>query len=516
MTADELWRRFREDGDAAALGALFDAVSPELFRLALALAPDAASAEDALQETWLVALRSAPRHDPARPVVPWLAGILRKKVHEVRRRSRRPDERRVARRAPPNDPAVAAQSADEVARLRAAIDALPASQRAVAVLRWRYGLEPAEIADARGIPPGTVRSLLHRALARLRRRMTAVPVFVLGLRPPRGLGEVRAAVLRAAARRSLVEGLVASAGGVVVAKATKTAVIAAVACLLLGAGAAIELTRGGRTTPAVSRDGGEETAATQVPAPRRRPGAAIAQPAPADDAKPFARGIVVDEAGAPIAGCRVVVRGHEASGEDVQEAPVDLDARPAATTGDDGRFFGPKRPDALASLTFLADGFEVVECRSFDADLRVVLGPVGPFSALVVDTDGRPVAGADVRALGPWTKRADRSVCVWVRAVTGADGRFTFPALPREARLGPISAPGYRLRGPETYYSPVQDVYVLERTTLVVDVTDAATKAPLADAHGVLVGADGTLAGNLTPQIELIRTPPHAGRLFWY
>src|SRR6266545_4654097 len=94
---DDLWRRFRDSGDPRALGAVFDAVSPELFRVALSLAPDAASAEDALQETWLVALRSADRHDAARPVVPWLVGILRRKVHAVRRRARRPDELRVRR-----------------------------------------------------------------------------------------------------------------------------------------------------------------------------------------------------------------------------------------------------------------------------------------------------------------------------------------------------------------------------------------------------------------------------------
>src|SRR5204863_2190676 len=97
MTPDDDWRRFRATGDAGALGALFDAVSPELFRLALSLSPDAASAEDALQETWLVALKSSDRHDAERPVVPWLVGILRRKVHEVRRASRRPDEVRVAR-----------------------------------------------------------------------------------------------------------------------------------------------------------------------------------------------------------------------------------------------------------------------------------------------------------------------------------------------------------------------------------------------------------------------------------
>ena len=46
--ADALFARFRDHGDAAALGALFDLLSPTHFRMALAHAPGPASAEGAL------------------------------------------------------------------------------------------------------------------------------------------------------------------------------------------------------------------------------------------------------------------------------------------------------------------------------------------------------------------------------------------------------------------------------------------------------------------------------------
>jgi RNA polymerase sigma-70 factor (ECF subfamily) len=55
--------------------------------------------------------------------------------------------------------------------LRAAIRELPDDQRLAVVLRFYGGMEPAEIAAALGIPPATVRTRLHRALAALRRRL---------------------------------------------------------------------------------------------------------------------------------------------------------------------------------------------------------------------------------------------------------------------------------------------------------------------------------------------------------
>jgi RNA polymerase sigma-70 factor (sigma-E family) len=49
-----------------------------------------------------------------------------------------------------------------------ALAALPARRRAAIVLRYYVGLGEREIAETLGVRPGTVKSLLHRALAQLR------------------------------------------------------------------------------------------------------------------------------------------------------------------------------------------------------------------------------------------------------------------------------------------------------------------------------------------------------------
>ena len=52
-----------------------------------------------------------------------------------------------------------------------AVQALPARQRAVLVLRFREDLTEVEVARLLGLPLGTVKSLGHRAMARLRARL---------------------------------------------------------------------------------------------------------------------------------------------------------------------------------------------------------------------------------------------------------------------------------------------------------------------------------------------------------
>ena len=52
-----------------------------------------------------------------------------------------------------------------------ALRALPERQRAVVVLRHYHDLSLEEIADALGMSLGTVKSSLHRALARMRERL---------------------------------------------------------------------------------------------------------------------------------------------------------------------------------------------------------------------------------------------------------------------------------------------------------------------------------------------------------
>lgn len=53
-----------------------------------------------------------------------------------------------------------------------AVRRLPTKQRNVVMLRYELQLSDQEIADTLGIPLGTVKSTLHRALARLRNEVT--------------------------------------------------------------------------------------------------------------------------------------------------------------------------------------------------------------------------------------------------------------------------------------------------------------------------------------------------------
>src|SRR5436190_870320 len=90
------------------------------------------------------------------------------------RRTIDPTRLRTQGAADPSAVAAEVEGSDEVGR---AIDALPDPYRSVLVLRFRHGMEPAEIANALGLPPGTVRSHIHRGLERVKR---AVPAGLAG------------------------------------------------------------------------------------------------------------------------------------------------------------------------------------------------------------------------------------------------------------------------------------------------------------------------------------------------
>ncbi|HEX6122437.1 MAG TPA: sigma-70 family RNA polymerase sigma factor, partial [Ktedonobacterales bacterium] len=56
--------------------------------------------------------------------------------------------------------------------LREAINELPSGLRSVVVLRYYAGMDATEASEVLGIPAGTVRSRLHRALLQLRVRLS--------------------------------------------------------------------------------------------------------------------------------------------------------------------------------------------------------------------------------------------------------------------------------------------------------------------------------------------------------
>ncbi len=129
-------------------------------------------ADDVAQEAFVRAHRSLASFDVTRPFGPWIARItanlaLNHLRSPVAREQELPDGH-AERPSPRPDPLV--EVLDDEARrvLAAALDELPAEQRAVFVLRALEELSYREIADALGIAQGTVMSRLFRARERLR------------------------------------------------------------------------------------------------------------------------------------------------------------------------------------------------------------------------------------------------------------------------------------------------------------------------------------------------------------
>ena len=152
------------------------------FNLARWLLRDDASAEDAVQESVLRALRyfGKLRGDDARA---WFLGIVRNvcftHLHE---RADRPEVAgqeedalesfQYAAGLSAAQPDAALQQRDERAHINAAIRALPPALREVLVLRELEGLDYEQLAQVAGIPIGTVMSRLSRARARMKQLLT--------------------------------------------------------------------------------------------------------------------------------------------------------------------------------------------------------------------------------------------------------------------------------------------------------------------------------------------------------
>lgn len=143
-----------------------------LYRFSMrCLAGTSASAEDAVQETWLRAVRSLPNFEWRCSLSTWLIGIALRVCLESGRESAR-----ILTFGPEQEseepPAFAADTAAllDIERLLAA---LPPGYRAVLVLHDIEGLTHEEIAAALTIAPGTAKSQLFRARRAAREWLSA-------------------------------------------------------------------------------------------------------------------------------------------------------------------------------------------------------------------------------------------------------------------------------------------------------------------------------------------------------
>jgi RNA polymerase sigma-70 factor (ECF subfamily) len=124
---------------------------------------EAATAEDVLQDVWLDVFRGLPRLTESGAFTAWLYRIARDRAYRVLRRRRRTYQALDGcepAMAPADDTAF---SAEDAARVHAALDRLAAEHREVLVLRFLEDLTYDEVARVLGCPVGTVRSRLHYA-----------------------------------------------------------------------------------------------------------------------------------------------------------------------------------------------------------------------------------------------------------------------------------------------------------------------------------------------------------------
>jgi RNA polymerase sigma-70 factor (ECF subfamily) len=130
----------------------------------------ASAAEDLLQDTFVRAIRGFDRLQASVSPRAYLFGIARH-VGLDALRSRRPTEEFVPE---PADPRAAPEDA-RLEALRLAIATLPEPQRETLLLKLHHELSYEEIAEALGLPVGTVRSRLHHALHHLRATLNPPP-----------------------------------------------------------------------------------------------------------------------------------------------------------------------------------------------------------------------------------------------------------------------------------------------------------------------------------------------------
>lgn len=163
-------------GVTGALDELVERHKDSLYAFLYRMTADPDRAADLFQETWVRAIRGLPRFGRRSAFSTWLfqiaVNLCRDQQRGWRRWVFRPlDE--VVEQLPDRSPGPSDEAAGLAERVWGLVAGLPADQRAVFVLRYQQDLETAEISRLLGCAEGTVKSRLHRAIQRIRRRWPA-------------------------------------------------------------------------------------------------------------------------------------------------------------------------------------------------------------------------------------------------------------------------------------------------------------------------------------------------------
>ncbi len=160
-------------GDSGAVREVIDAYGGLVYSLARRFTRNEQEADDAAQDIFLDVWRSAARFDTSLGAeVTFIATIARRRLIDRARKAGR-DGPRTSLAVEPEQPASAApverfERSDDVGKAQAALEALSPEQQKVLRLSIYHGLSHERIAEATGLPLGTVKTHARRGLIRLR------------------------------------------------------------------------------------------------------------------------------------------------------------------------------------------------------------------------------------------------------------------------------------------------------------------------------------------------------------
>ncbi|HEV2027655.1 MAG TPA: RNA polymerase sigma factor [Candidatus Dormibacteraeota bacterium] len=185
-------------GDEAAFQSLIQRYHGPMLRLAMTYVGDRGVAEDVVQESWLTCVRSLDRFEGRSSLKTWIFGIVINIARARRRKEarilpftafwRRDDSDshrptvdqsrfgsdgmwRTGPRSWDNVPESKVIGGETLQKVKTAIDALPAKQREVILLRDVAGFDSAEVSSLLGISAANERVRLHRARAAVRKML---------------------------------------------------------------------------------------------------------------------------------------------------------------------------------------------------------------------------------------------------------------------------------------------------------------------------------------------------------
>lgn len=190
---EDLLLRYRDQGDQAAFEQLVHRYERPLYSYLTRYLGDPNQAQDVFQSTFVQLLRKSDTFEHDRRFRPWLYSVATHLAIDAMRRAGRQKAMSIDRRTGDEEtdgrndlrtlledlgPSPIAQLEERERRdwVRKAIDDLPVDLRSIVLLNFYQGLKYREVAEALGIPLGTVKSRLHKAIAQLHRAWKRGPL----------------------------------------------------------------------------------------------------------------------------------------------------------------------------------------------------------------------------------------------------------------------------------------------------------------------------------------------------